>query len=91
MSLFRRGERNPEPAPWAALTHARHLPEAELIVNMLRDSGVPAYHRRAMAFDVPDFFGFGARVVLVPEDRLDEARTLIDPFEWKAAEGEKDP
>lgn len=88
MNLFRRGTRSQPPPRWVPLTHAQHQPEADLIVNMLRDSGIPAYNRRSMAFDVPDFFGFGARVVLVPADRLDEARLLLDPFEWREAEGE---
>jgi len=91
VSLFRRRERKPAPAPWVTVTHARHQPEADLIVNMLRDGGIPAYNRRTMAFDVPDFFGFGARVVLVPADRVAEARTLLDPFEWKAPDGENRP
>lgn len=91
MNPFRRRPREPTPTPWVTLTHARHQPEAELLVNMLRDGGIPAYSKRTMAFDVPDFFGFGARVILVPADRADEARTLLDPFDWHDAPGENTP
>jgi hypothetical protein len=85
----RRGrERPPDPPPWVAIAVARHQPEADLIVNMLREADVPAYHRRTIGFDVPDFVGFGAREVLVRADRADEARALLDPFDWRPARGE---
>jgi hypothetical protein len=85
---WRRDDGPPPPTPWVALTHARHAPEADLVVNLLREADIPAYQRRAIGADVPDFFGFGARVVMVPADRVDEARALLDPFEWRDAPGE---
>ena len=88
MSFWRRRrDRPPDPLPWVTITIARHQPEADLIVNMLREADVPAFHRRTMGFDVPDFVGFGARAVLVRADRAEEARALLDPFEWRAAPG----
>ena len=35
----------------------------------------------------PDYFGFGAREVLVRADRLEEARTVLDPFDARPAPG----
>jgi hypothetical protein len=63
---------------------ARHEPEADFICNLLREHDVPAYHRRAMGVDVPDFLAVGQRVVLVPQDRALFARELIDPASTEA-------
>ncbi len=76
-----------EPAPWVRASFARHQPEADLVVNLLRDAGIPAYHRRTIGFDVPDFFGFGAREVMVRADQLLDARELLDPFRFQQAPG----
>lgn len=93
MSLFRRTPKAAKaaPIPWVGVVHASHQPEAELVVNLLRDGGIPAYSRRSAAFDVPDFLAVGARLVLVPADRLEDAKALLDPFEWRNAPGEDAP
>ena len=87
MSLFRRSAKTPrpEPIPWVGFMHASHQPEAEMVVNILRDAGVPAYSRRSAAFDVPDFLAVGARLVLVPADRLEDAKALLNPADWTEA------
>jgi hypothetical protein len=66
---------------------ARHEPEADLMVNILREADIPAFARRARGFELPDFFGFGAREVLVRADRRDEARRVLDPFDARPAPG----
>jgi hypothetical protein len=66
---------------------ARHEPEADLMVNILREAGIPAFTRRARGFELPDFFGFGAREVLVRADRWEEARRVLDPFDARPAPG----
>ena len=57
------------------------------MVNILREAGIPAFTRRARGFELPDFFGFGAREVLVRADRREEARRVLDPFDARPAPG----
>lgn len=57
------------------------------MVNILREAGIPAFTRRARGFELPDFFGFGAREVLVRADQRDEARRVLDPFDARPAPG----
>jgi hypothetical protein len=52
-----------------------------MLAGILRGSGIPVYFRRAGGVDVPDFLAGGARVLLVPADRLLEAHALLDPHE----------
>ena len=60
---------------------ARHQPEAEMLLGMLRElasrpgSGAPA------AWTCPDMLAGGPRELLVPADRALEAHALLDPFE----------
>lgn len=74
--------------PWVLLTHARHQPEADLIVNMLDGVGIHAFHRRTMGFDVPDFLAMGARAVLVRASDLERAREQLAPLDDDAPDGE---
>jgi len=55
-----------------------HQPEAEMLVAMLADAGIPAMARRT-TFDVPDMLAAGPREILVPAARELEARALLDP------------
>ncbi len=57
------------------------------MVNILHEAGIPAFTRRARGFELPDFFGFGAREVLVRADRREEARRVLDPFDARPAPG----
>jgi hypothetical protein len=52
-----------------------------MLAGILHDSGIPVYIRRAGGVDVPDYLAAGARVLMVPEDRLLEAHALLDPQE----------
>jgi hypothetical protein len=70
------------------VTVARHQPEADLIVNLLHDADIPAYHRRGRGFDVPDFLALGPREVMVPHDRSDDARALLEAPGWEQAPGQ---
>lgn len=58
---------------------AMHQPEAEMLVAMLADAGIPAMFRRT-TFDVPDMLAAGPREILVPADRELEARAVLDPL-----------
>jgi hypothetical protein len=55
----------------------RHLPEAELIQNLLLDEGVPSLLRRTRGFDVPDMLAAGPRDVLVPQSGEETAREVL--------------
>ena len=52
-----------------------------MLAGILREYGIPVYFRRAGGVDVPDYLAGGARVLLVPSDRLLEAHALLDPHE----------
>ncbi|MDX6647425.1 MAG: hypothetical protein QOK40_3152 [Miltoncostaeaceae bacterium] len=52
-----------------------------MLAGILRDNGIPVFFRRAGGVDVPDYLAGGARVLLVPADRLLEAHALLDPQE----------
>jgi hypothetical protein len=62
---------------WAVLTYAANQAEAELLTQLVDQQGIPVYFRRPLGQDVPDFLAAGARVLLVPADRLDEAREFF--------------
>ena len=60
---------------------ARHQPEAELLLGILRDHGIPAWFRRTGGVDVPDMLAGGPREILVPGAYALEAHALLDPLE----------
>jgi hypothetical protein len=55
----------------------RHLPEAELIQNLLLEEGVPSTLRRTRGFDVPEMLAAGPRDVLVPQSGAETAREIL--------------
>jgi hypothetical protein len=55
----------------------RHLPEAELIQNLLLEEGVPSTLRRSRGFDVPEMLAAGPRDVLVPQSGVGTAREVL--------------
>jgi hypothetical protein len=63
-----------------AIAYALHQPEAEMLVDILRQHGIPAFFRRALGIGDP-FPAGGARVLLVPAERALEARALLDSLE----------
>jgi bifunctional DNA-binding transcriptional regulator/antitoxin component of YhaV-PrlF toxin-antitoxin module len=67
-----------------AVAYARHQIEAEMLVDILRQHGIPALFRRTLGADVPEFQVGGARVILVPAERAVEARTLLESIEADA-------
>ncbi len=84
---WRKRNREPAAVPWVIVAVARHQPEADLLVNLLHDGAIPAYHRRGRGFDVPEFLALGPREVMVPTDRAAEARALLDAPDWTPAPG----
>ena len=65
--------------PLVKVARAANQAEAELLQNLLLDSGVPSLARRAGGFDVPDFLAAGPRDVLVPEGGAAVAREVLGP------------
>jgi hypothetical protein len=59
---------------------ARHQPEMELVLSLLRAAGVPCTTRRTAGFDVPDMLAGGPRDILVPEHWEADARAAIHPL-----------
>lgn len=87
MRIWRKRDAPPPPPPWVIAAIARHQPEADLIVNLLHQGDIPAYHRRGRGFDVPDFLALGPREIMVPHDRAADARRLLDAPGWRPAPG----
>jgi hypothetical protein len=65
--------------PLVKVARAANQAEAELLQNLLLESGVPSLARRAGGFDVPDFLAAGPRDVLVPEGGAAVAREVLGP------------
>lgn len=89
MGLFRKivGE----PGPKMVRVHvARHQPELELLVSMLRAADIPCRAQRTPGFDVPDLLAAGPRDILVPEHLELDARNVIQPVLDDAAAWEPD-
>ena len=61
-----------------SVARAMNQSEAELIQGLLHEEGIPSYARRSAGFDVPDMLAAGPRDILVPADRVQEARDLLD-------------
>lgn len=83
MSLFgRRRRRDPDGSrpEWVKVAFARHQPEAEMLASLLAELDIPVLMRRT-TIDVPDMLAGGPRELLVPADRVLEARALLDPAE----------
>jgi hypothetical protein len=71
---------------WAVLVYAANQPEAELLAQLVEQQGIPIFSRRPLGQDVPDFLAAGRRVLLVPAERLAEAREFLESL--VAANGE---
>ncbi len=56
---------------------ARHQAEAELIMGLLLEEGVPAMAKRSGGFDVPDMMFAGPRDIFVPESGAEVAREVL--------------
>jgi hypothetical protein len=67
----------PRGPAWSVLVYAANLPEAELLAQLVHQQGIPVFFRRPLGQDVPDFLAAGQRVLLVPAERLAEARELL--------------
>ncbi len=78
---------NPE-SPWSVLTQAANEPEAELLADLVAQQGIPVHFQRPPGHD-PLFFA-GVCEILVPEERLAEARELLESLEAAAEETPSD-
>lgn len=58
---------------------AIHEPEADLLLQILREAGIPAMHRRT-EFDYPGMLAGGPRAILVPSRYALEAHAILDPL-----------
>lgn len=58
---------------------AIHEPEADLLVQILRDAGIPAMQQRT-SFDHPGMLAGGPRAILVPPRFALEAHAILDPL-----------
>lgn len=63
-------------ATWVRAVTALHQPEAEMLVDMLRQAGIPALVRRT-TMDVPEMLAGGPREILVHREHLDDARAVL--------------
>lgn len=71
--------RRPASEPWVSVAVAMHEPEADMLISVLRDAGIPAMQRRT-GFDNPGMLAGGPREILVSgRDRL-AAHALLDPL-----------
>ena len=61
---------------WVVVRVAPDQLSAEMWVGLLRDEGVPALIKPSDALSIMGTSGLGCRV-LVPEGRLDEARSIL--------------
>ena len=71
--------------PLVKVARAANQAEAELLQNLLLQSGVPSLARRAGGFDVPDFLAMGPRDLLVPEGGAAAARDVLGDREPRPA------
>jgi hypothetical protein len=79
---LRRTLTEPPPQPtWVAVAWARNQFEAEMIVDILHQYGIPAFFRRTMGADLPELFAAGPRVVLAAAERAEEATELLDSLD----------
>ena len=60
---LRRPQRTAPPGPrWLAVAYARHQVEAEMLLDILRQHGIPGFYRRTMGVDVPAFDDTGSEI-----------------------------
>ena len=57
---------------------AQQQAEAEMIQGLLTEHGIPSMVKREAGFDVPDFLAAGPRQILVAEERVQEAREVLE-------------
>lgn len=72
--------------PLVRVATGRHQAEAELIMGLLLEEGVPSMSRRSAGFDVPDMMFAGPRDIMVPESGAEAARELLGQAERAHAE-----
>jgi hypothetical protein len=79
MGIFRRRPARASDDRLVQVAVAIHEPEALMLVQILRDAGIPAMHRRT-GFDNPEMLAAGPRAILVPARYALEAHAILDPL-----------
>lgn len=77
---FRRNDERPPAVEWVPVAWVRNQPEADMLIDILRQEGIPAFERRHASCDVPDMLAGGPREVMVPAARALEAHAVLDPM-----------
>ena len=81
MMRWRRAEPRAAPASWAVVAHVGNQSEGEMLVDILRQEGIPGFMRRQSWIDVPDMLAGGPRDVLVPASDAERARAVLKPLD----------
>ncbi|MEJ5251026.1 MAG: DUF2007 domain-containing protein [Armatimonadota bacterium] len=71
---------------WVVFYSTHNRIEAEIVLGVLRDAGVPAVLQEAGA----SIYGAGMRSILVPRERLEEAQQVVDKAKEAAEQQEGD-
>jgi hypothetical protein len=79
VGLFHRREPRLRPPSFVRVAIALHEPEANMLIGLLREAGIPAMQRRT-EFDHPGMLAGGPREILVLAHHELEARALLDPL-----------
>ena len=79
MGIFRRKSPRDADDRLVRVAVASHEPEALMLVQILRDAGIPAMHKRT-EFDNPEMLAAGPRAILVPARYALEAHAILDPL-----------
>ena len=57
---------------------ATNQPEAEMLIERLKEAGIPAMAMRSGGADVPGFLAAGHRDIMVPASAESDARELLN-------------
>jgi hypothetical protein len=74
------------------VARASNQAEAEMLQGLLQDSGIPSLLQRSAGADAPQFLAAGARDIMVPASKVDEARSVLQSanVQWDEAAGGED-
>lgn len=69
----------PPAEQWVPVAVALHEPEADMLIGVLQEAGIPAMQRRS-GFDNPGMLAGGPREILVPGRCRLAAHAILDPL-----------
>ena len=76
---------------WRPVGYAPSEPEAQMLIDILRQHGVPAFVRGTPFAEVAGFPIACGRMLLVPSERLSEARAVLECIEAGGVVAETEP